>query len=73
MGGLIGNASDLSGIQFRVLNKTRGTAVQGPRAQIDRSQYKENMYQLINNENIDIIFDEVIDIIIETKNNLKED
>ena len=67
MGGLIGNASDLSGIQFRVLNKTRGTAVQGPRAQIDRSQYKENMYQLINNENIDIIFDEVIDIIIETK------
>ena len=28
MGGLIGNASDLSGIQFRVLNKTRGTAVQ---------------------------------------------
>ena len=72
MGGLIGNASDLSGIQFRVLNKTRGTAVQGPRAQIDRSQYKENMYQLINNENIDIIFDEVIDIIIETKNNLKK-
>ena len=71
MGGLIGNASDLSGIQFRVLNRTRGTAVQGPRAQIDRLQYKENMYQLINNENIDIIFDEVIDVTLETKNNLK--
>ena len=41
MGGVIGKASDLSGIQFRVLNKTRGEAVQGPRAQIDREKYKE--------------------------------
>ena len=40
MGGIIGKASDLSGIQFRVLNKTRGEAVQGPRAQIDRDKYK---------------------------------
>ena len=30
------------------------------------------MYQLINNENIDIIFDEVIDVTLETKNNLKK-
>ena len=35
LGGLIGIASDKSGIQFRMLNKTRGAAVQGPRAQID--------------------------------------
>ena len=47
MGGLIGRASDLSGIQFRVLNKTRGEAVQGPRAQIDRNKYKANMKNLI--------------------------
>ena len=40
LGGLIGIASDKSGIQFKVLNKTRGAAVQGPRAQIDRNLYK---------------------------------
>ena len=43
LGGVIGIASDLSGIQFRVLNRTRGEAVQGPRAQIDRIKYKENI------------------------------
>ena len=46
MGGLIGTASDKSGIQFKVLNKTRGAAVQGPRAQIDRNLYKTNMMKL---------------------------
>ena len=62
LGGLIGKASDMSGIQFRVLNKTRGEAVQGPRAQIDRFQYIANMGKLINNENIELILDEVVDI-----------
>ena len=62
LGGLVGIASDESGIQFRVLNKTRGAAVQGPRAQIDRNLYKYNMLKLLKKENIEIIEDEVGDI-----------
>ena len=62
LGGLIGTASDKSGIQFKVLNKTRGAAVQGPRAQIDRNLYKTNMMKLLQEENIVIIEDEVEDL-----------
>ena len=47
MGGLIGKASDMSGIQFRILNKTRGEAVQG-QGQIDRAKYKESIKKLIS-------------------------
>ena len=71
MGGLIGRASDRSGIQFRVLNKTRGEAVQGPRAQIDRDKYKANMSNLIASEKITMIYDEVEDVLIE-KNSFKK-
>ena len=41
--GIIGRVSDLSGIHFQVLNKRKGPAVQGPRAQIDRELYELNM------------------------------
>ena len=67
MGGVMGLASDLSGIQFRMLNRTRGEAVQGPRAQIDRNNYKSNISNIISSERIDIIEDEVINIL--TKDN----
>ena len=67
LGGLIGRASDLSGIQFRVLNRTRGEAVQGPRAQIDRAKYKKHV-KPIKKEKISLLFDEVVDINLETKN-----
>lgn len=43
MGGLIGKVSDLSGLQFKALNQSKGEAVKGPRAQIDRDLYKSNM------------------------------
>jgi tRNA uridine 5-carboxymethylaminomethyl modification enzyme len=43
MGGLIGRMADLSAIQFKVLNRSKGPAVQGPRAQIDRDIYATNM------------------------------
>lgn len=36
LGGLIGKVSDLSALQFKVLNEQKGDAVKGPRAQIDR-------------------------------------
>ena len=47
MGGLIGRMADLSGIQFKVLNKSKGPAVYGPRAQIDRDLYALNMQKTI--------------------------
>jgi tRNA uridine 5-carboxymethylaminomethyl modification enzyme len=43
MGGAIGKISDISGIHFHVLNQSKGPAVHGPRAQMDRDLYKENM------------------------------
>ena len=71
MGGVMGLASDLSGIQFRMLNRTRGEAVQGPRAQIDRNKYKSNISNIISSEGIDIIEDEVINILTSLVDNNK--
>ena len=71
MGGVMGLASDLSGIQFRMLNRTRGEAVQGPRAQIDRNKYKSNISNIISSEGIDIIEDEVINILTSLAGNNK--
>ena len=69
LGGVIGICSDMSGIQFRVLNKTRGEAVQGPRAQIDRNLYRKNIEKIMSNEKVDIVFDEAIDINTERHKN----
>lgn len=66
--GVMGRAIDASGIQFRMLNLSRGPAVQGPRAQADRNLYKLFVQKLIKNQkNIDIIEGSAEDIII--KNN----
>ena len=66
MGGIVGRASDLSGIQFRMLNLSKGPAVQGPRAQADRDLYKRSIQAILNSyENLSIINGSVEDIIIE--------
>src|SRR5580693_3482284 len=41
--GLMGRLADQAGIQFRLLNRSKGPAVRGPRAQIDRKLYREAM------------------------------
>ena len=66
--GVMGRAIDSSGIQFRMLNLSRGAAVQGPRAQADRSLYKKAIQEIIKNEeNLDIIEGSVEDICIENE------
>jgi len=47
MDGLMGRVADLAGIQFRLLNKRKGPAVQGPRAQADRAIYRAEMQKII--------------------------
>ena len=59
--GLMGEVADKSGIQFRLLNRSRGPAVRGPRTQSDRSLYKKYMQKiLVNYCNLSIFSDPVI-------------
>ena len=68
--GVMGEVADKSGIQFRLLNRSRGPAVRGPRTQSDRSLYKKYMQEkLVNYCNLSIFSDPVIEFIFE-KNNI---
>jgi len=59
--GVMGEVADKSGIQFRLLNRSRGPAVQGPRTQSDRSLYRKYMKEkLLNYCNLSIFSDTVI-------------
>ena len=56
--GVMGRVTDASGIQFRMLNASKGPAVRGPRAQADRKLYRENMQQmLLNYPNLSVLGD----------------
>jgi tRNA uridine 5-carboxymethylaminomethyl modification enzyme len=63
--GVMGRIADKAGIQFRLLNRRKGPAVQGPRAQADRAIYRTEMLaELETTENLTIIEAEVSDLIL---------
>src|SRR5499427_7808635 len=63
--GLMGRVADLGGIQFRVLNRRKGPAVRGPRAQADRALYARAMQQAIRDTaNLTVIEAEADDLVI---------
>ena len=64
--GVMGDVADKSGIQFRLLNRSRGPAVRGPRTQSDRSLYRKFMQEkLLNYCNLSIFSDPVVRFIFE--------
>ena len=65
LGGLMGKVSDESGLQFKILNKSKGRSVWSPRAQIDKRLYEEKMSKLVlDDDNIDFIKGEVVSLSI---------
>ena len=66
LGGIMGLAADAAGIQFRLLNRSKGPAVRSPRAQADKYKYKDYIRRhLLNTENLTIIEALATDIITE--------
>lgn len=62
--GIMGKAADQAGIQFRLLNRRKGPAVQGPRAQADRKLYRAAIQaQLKATENLTLLNGEVVDLL----------
>ena len=62
--GVMGEVTDKSGIQFRLLNRSRGPAVRGPRTQSDRFLYRKYMQEkLLNHCNLNVIADPIIKFI----------
>ncbi len=66
LGGIMGEVADAVGIQFRLLNTSRGPAVWSPRAQCDKRQYRVKMRQVLESQaNLHIKQAEVVDLVIE--------
>ena len=66
LGGLMGLAADATGIQFRILNASKGPAVRGPRCQSDKYRYASEVQRLLKTrDNIDLIAGTVDDILVD--------
>src|SRR5881296_1676915 len=64
--GLMGRVADAAGIQFRLLNRRKGPAVRGPRAQADRALYRAAMQTMLRNiDNLDIRVASAEDLILQ--------
>ena len=70
--GVMGRVIDQAGIQFRMLNASKGPAVRGPRAQADRKLYREAMSALLcNYENLTIVEGTAEDLIVDEKQGVR--
>ena len=69
--GIMGRIADLSSIQYRLLNRTKGPAVRGPRSQSDRKLYKKFMQEEISGyNNLTCLFDPAEDLLFDDQNNI---
>ena len=64
MGGAMGRAADLGGIQFRILNQSKGPAVRATRAQADRILYKQAIRSMVENQTNLVFFQQAVDDLI---------
>src|SRR3954469_23867533 len=68
LGGLMGLATDATGIQFRMLNRSKGPAVWGPRAQADKYKYAREVQRLLATcQNLTLVRGEVADILTDAE------
>lgn len=68
LGGVMGQIADKTGIQFRMLNKSKGPAVWSPRCQSDRKLYSEEAYRIISpTKNLEIIEYSAVEVLTENK------
>ena len=66
LGGIMGQIADRTGIQFRMLNKSKGPAVWSPRCQSDRKLYSEEAYRIISpTPNLEIVEESAVEVITE--------
>ena len=73
LGGIMGEVTDAVGIQFRLLNTSRGPAVWSPRAQCDKQQYRVRMREMLEAEpNLHIKQAEVADLVVEPRATSRE-
>src|ERR1700744_6606637 len=71
LGGIMGEVADSVGIQFRLLNTSRGPAVWSPRAQCDKQQYRVKMRELLESQpNLFIKQAEVADVVFAQQNDV---
>ena len=73
LGGLMGVATDRTGIHYKMLNRSKGPAVWGPRAQADKKLYQNEVkFILESTPNLDILQDAVADLLVDESGGLKK-